>query len=68
MQALAKIERGHAQDLEDVIQFLHGGFVSAAELREVFARIQPALVRYPANSHRFVLPPLVSSIQATCTG
>jgi len=48
LQALAKIERGHAQDLDDVTQFLRGGFVSAAELREIYARIHPALVRYPA--------------------
>jgi hypothetical protein len=48
LQALAKLERGHSQDLEDVTQFLCRGFVSAAELREILARIQPALVRYPA--------------------
>src|SRR5216117_3445690 len=28
LQALAKLERGHAQDLEDVINFLHGGYIS----------------------------------------
>lgn len=48
LQALAKLERGHAQDLEDVAQFLRRGFVSPVELRQVFARIRPALVRYPA--------------------
>jgi GNAT superfamily N-acetyltransferase len=48
MQALAKLERGHAQDLGDVTQFLRHGYVSPAELRELFARIQPELIRYPA--------------------
>src|SRR5437867_3989471 len=33
MQALAKLERGHEQDLEDVASFLRGGYVTAEELR-----------------------------------
>jgi hypothetical protein len=48
LQTLAKLERGHTQDLEDATQFLRRGLVSAGELREVFARLRPALVRYPA--------------------
>jgi hypothetical protein len=48
LQALAKLERGHAQDLEDVASFLRGGYVTAEELRDCFARIEPGLVRYPA--------------------
>ncbi|MCW5550821.1 MAG: hypothetical protein KIS67_01515 [Verrucomicrobiae bacterium] len=48
LQALAKLERGHAQDLEDVASFLRGGYVTAAELRAVFAEIEPQLLRYPA--------------------
>src|SRR6266404_8111349 len=48
LQALAKLERGHAQDLEDVISFLHGGHVSTDELRSRFAQIEPGLIRYPA--------------------
>ena len=48
MQALAKLERGHAQDLEDVASFLRGGYVSAGELKTRFAQIEPGLLRYPA--------------------
>lgn len=29
LRALAKLERGHAQDLEDVASFLRGGYVTA---------------------------------------
>src|ERR1051326_6545792 len=36
LQALAKIERSHAQDLEDVRSFVRGGYVSAEELRRRF--------------------------------
>jgi len=48
LQALAKLERGHAHDLEDVASFLKGGFVSPGDLRQRFAQIEPDLVRYPA--------------------
>ncbi len=48
MQALAKLERGHAQDLEDVASLVRGGFVSDADLRTRFAEIRPGLLRYPA--------------------
>jgi Nucleotidyltransferase of unknown function (DUF6036) len=48
LQALAKIERGHAQDLEDVNRLLRGGYVSAEELKRRFRQIEPGLLRYPA--------------------
>lgn len=48
LQALAKLERGHAQDLQDVTSLLRGGFVTVAELRSVFAEVQAGLLRYPA--------------------
>jgi hypothetical protein len=47
-QALAKIERRHAQDVEDVRRMLDEGLVDAEELRRHFAAIEPALYRYPA--------------------
>jgi hypothetical protein len=47
-QALAKIERGHAQDLTDVRTMLERGLVSTLQLRTEFAAIAPALYRYPA--------------------
>jgi hypothetical protein len=47
-QALAKIERGHAQDLDDVAQMLARGLVGRQELLARFADIEPQLHRYPA--------------------
>jgi hypothetical protein len=48
LQALSKLERGHAQDLEDVESLLRAQCVSPAELRQVMSQIQPFLIRYPA--------------------
>ncbi|MGH2729273.1 MAG: DUF6036 family nucleotidyltransferase [Actinomycetota bacterium] len=47
-QALAKIERGHSQDLKDVRHILAEGLVDREILRELFVRIEPELYRYPA--------------------
>ena len=47
-QALAKLERGHAQDLEDVEEMLARGLVEAGRLRACFAEIEPQLYRFPA--------------------
>src|SRR5207247_7982682 len=47
-QALAKIERGHAQDRGDVDAMLDGGLVEPARLRRLFEEIVPRLYRYPA--------------------
>jgi len=47
-QALAKLERGHAQDLADVGEMLARGLVEEARLRFCFAEIEPELYRFPA--------------------
>jgi hypothetical protein len=47
-QALAKLERGHTQDLQDVREMLSRGLVGAPRLRTYFAEIEPALYRFPA--------------------
>ena len=47
-QALAKIERGHAQDVEDVREMLRLGRVERQGLRCYFEAIAPRLYRYPA--------------------
>jgi hypothetical protein len=47
-QALAKIERGHAQDRLDVRQMLDRGLIEPLELRRRFEEIEPLLYRYPA--------------------
>ncbi len=47
-QALAKIERGHAQDVTDVREMLRRGHVDAGRLLGLFEEIAPQLYRYPA--------------------
>jgi hypothetical protein len=47
-QALAKIQRGHAQDRLDVEQLLDRGLVEPGRLRGLFESIEPQLYRYPA--------------------
>ncbi len=47
-QALAKLERGHRQDLDDVRAMLEGRFVEAEQLRSRFVEIEPELYRFPA--------------------
>jgi len=47
-QALAKIERGHAQDSADVSAMGNRGLVRPARLLEFFEVIEPELIRYPA--------------------
>ena len=63
-QALAKIERGHARDLADVDAMLARGLISGADVRRMFAQMEPELYRFPAidpPSFRFavdaVFPP-----------
>ena len=47
-QALAKIERGHAQDVADVRAMIERGLVTREDLRAALASIEPGLLRYPA--------------------
>ena len=47
-QALAKIERGHSRDLADVDAMLARGLISGPQVREMFARMEPELYRFPA--------------------
>lgn len=47
-QALAKIERGHAHDLDDVKNMLASGLVTKAQLVRRFEEIEPLLFRFPA--------------------
>lgn len=47
-QALAKVERGHAQDREDVQAMLGAGLIDREEAMRAFERIEPELYRYPA--------------------
>ena len=47
-QALAKIERGFARDLEDVRQMVARGLVDPVKALDLFHRIEPELGRFPA--------------------
>jgi len=47
-QALAKIERGHEQDLSDVRSMIGEGLVDPKRLLTLFDEIKPGLYRYPA--------------------
>jgi hypothetical protein len=48
LQALAKIERGHKQDVSDVKDFIGRGHTTKEQLRAAYAEIEPRLIRYPA--------------------
>ena len=47
-QALAKIERSHAQDLHDVRHMFEEGLIEPGTLMELFDGIEDELFRYPA--------------------
>lgn len=47
-QALAKIERGHSTDVQDVDEMIRAGLVEPGRLLEFFNSIEPELYRYPA--------------------
>lgn len=47
-QALAKVERGHAQDMADVHEMRRRSLVDASRALKYFQRIEPELYRYPA--------------------
>ena len=47
-QALSKIERGFTHDLADLDAMIERGLVAPADLRILYAQIEPDLYRYPA--------------------
>ena len=47
-QALAKIERGHVQDLQDVRAMIERGLIDRQTTQRYFNEIEPFLYRYPA--------------------
>jgi len=51
-QALAKIERDHVRDREDVEQMMSLGLVDSRKALELFTAIEPDLHRYPALDAR----------------
>jgi hypothetical protein len=51
-QCLAKIERSHARDLNDIHEMMARGLVQPERLLEFFDQIEPQLYRYPAIDAR----------------
>jgi len=51
-QALAKIERGHSTDLQDVREMIDRGLVEPAQLLELFTGVEDKLYKYPAIDPR----------------
>jgi len=51
-QAIAKLERAHAQDLQDVSSMLEGGHVEPSAALDYFEAIEPELYRFPAVDPR----------------
>ena len=51
-QALAKLERSHARDLDDVAAMVDRDLVEPMRLVELFAEIEPQLYRFPAVDPR----------------
>lgn len=47
-QALAKIERGHSQDISDVAAMLDRKLIDPRRMLDYFREIEPELYRYPA--------------------
>lgn len=47
-QAIAKVERSHTQDLEDVREMVRRGLVDPAHALEYYRKIEPELYRHPA--------------------
>ena len=47
-QALAKVERGHRRDVEDVREMIGRGLIQPRRALEYFARMEPELYRFPA--------------------
>lgn len=65
-QALAKIERGHARDLADAAAMVRTGGVDPQRLAELFAAIEPALLRFPgisADAFRAKIARFLESLQ-----
>ena len=47
-QALAKLERGHDRDLQDVAHLMEQRIVEKTRLLDLFVEIEPGLIRFPS--------------------
>lgn len=67
-QALAKIERGHAQDLQDVRAMRRLALIEPKRLAELFAAVEADLVRYPAIDPACLRRKVQQAAQAMAVG
>lgn len=63
-QAIAKIERGHAQDVRDVATMFDRGLIEPEELLRLFLAIEPELYRYPAIDQRSLRRRVEAAVRA----
>ena len=63
-QALSKIERAHARDIEDVREMAARGLIDPARLIEFFDLIEMQLYRYPAIDASSFRNAVVQTVQA----
>jgi hypothetical protein len=61
-QALAKVERGHAQDAADVLAMLERGYVTPGSLWQYYDAVVQDLVRYPAIDQKALEGSLASKV------
>ena len=69
-QALAKIERSHTIDLQDVHEMINRGLVERKQLLDLFIDIEDQLYRYPAvdgPSFRQAVERIISDPEADVT-
>jgi hypothetical protein len=66
-QALAKIERGHPHDVEDVREMSKRRLIEPARALSLFAEIEPLLYKYPALDPRSFRKAVESAFQAGAT-
>ena len=65
-QALAKIERGHARDLNDVAAMLDRRLIARDRLWTLFLEIEPKLLRFPAIEPAAFRAAVVAVCQPAC--
>ncbi|MBT5704915.1 MAG: hypothetical protein HOI66_01255, partial [Verrucomicrobia bacterium] len=61
-QALAKIERGHDRDLNDVTSLVENQVIKRAKLKELFIAIEEDLIRFPSIN----IPQFTSKVIKFC--
>jgi len=67
-QALAKIERGHGADLQDVNKMIEEKLIEPARLRQFFEAIEDRLYKYPAIDSRSFREAVERIVNQTLTG